>query len=269
MPEGTPARVNPLRKTLATKLSEIMGAMRYIPKEGFNAAQKYKFVRESDVAEKVSELLAERGIYLHQTVIRHGRSELYTTVSGNTMWLTEVEVEFSFIDGETAEKSPASVFVGYGADTGDKGIYKAITGAEKYFLMKTFLVSTGDDPEADDKVDRAAAVANAAGGTRVVRGSAVGVQRGGKSAIATAAQVNEIARQTKALRLTPETVLPIISASVGKVPENGQTLRGFLSAITSDEAGKIIAAMMDFKPIDTPVPFEESIEAEDSGFTEV
>ncbi len=37
---------------------------------------------------------------------------------------------------------------------GDKGTYKAITGATKYALMKTFLLETGDDPEVASDHDR-------------------------------------------------------------------------------------------------------------------
>jgi hypothetical protein len=40
-----------------------------------------------------------------------------------------------------------TVHVGEGEDRGDKAAYKAITGATKYWVMKTFLISTGDDPE--------------------------------------------------------------------------------------------------------------------------
>jgi hypothetical protein len=37
---------------------------------------------------------------------------------------------------------------------GDKGIYKAITGANKYALLKPFLLETGDDPEVGSDADR-------------------------------------------------------------------------------------------------------------------
>jgi hypothetical protein len=36
----------------------------------------------------------------------------------------------------------------------DKGVYKALTGSEKYFLMKAFLIPTGDDPEKESKDER-------------------------------------------------------------------------------------------------------------------
>jgi len=39
---------------------------------------------------------------------------------------------------------------GQGVDAGDKGVYKAITGAKKYALANTFMIATGDDPEKSD-----------------------------------------------------------------------------------------------------------------------
>jgi hypothetical protein len=38
---------------------------------------------------------------------------------------------------------------GQGLDSGDKAPYKAMTGALKYALLQSFLLATGDDPEAD------------------------------------------------------------------------------------------------------------------------
>lgn len=237
------------KKGLVAKLAEVMGEMAHVPKEGFNAAQKYKFVRETDVAERASSLLAERKVWIHQTVADHTITELYRTASGNTMWLSTVAMDFQFIDGDTGETTPPQRFVGAGADTGDKGVYKAMTGAEKYFLMKTFLVSTGDDPEADEKVDKTAAAAGASRGPVVVtQGKQAGVQRGGKSINATSAQVAEIAKLAGALDLTAETIVPIITATIGKKPDGDTPVRDFLSTLTSEEAGKVIETLLDFKP---------------------
>lgn len=235
--------------TLAAKLAEIMGEMAHVKKEGFNKAQNYRFVRETDVAEKASELLAARHIWVHQSVISEEMVPLYTTASGSQMWLTKLQIAFKFIDGDTKEETEPQTFSGHGADTGDKGVYKAMTGAEKYFLMKSFLVSTGDDPEADEKVDKAAAAAGSTGAPRVVRGNQAGVQRGGKSSSATAAQVNEIARLVKELNLTVDSVLPIIQATLGHIPADGQTLRDFLGAQKGEDAAKLISTLMEFKPV--------------------
>jgi hypothetical protein len=37
---------------------------------------------------------------------------------------------------------------------GDKGIYKALTGASKYALLKTFMMETGDDPEVPNQQEK-------------------------------------------------------------------------------------------------------------------
>ena len=228
---------------LAAKLAEITGLMAHIPKEGFNTNQKYKFVRETDVAEKASQLFAERKIFLHQSVVSSDREALYTTASGATMWMSHVVMAFQFIDGETGETTPQATFPGDGADTGDKGIYKAMTGAEKYFLMKTFLVSTGDDPEADEKVDKAAAASGAAAGPKIVRGKQEGVQRGGKSSLATIAQVQEIAKLAKDLGIDADGIVPIVHKIVGSDPVEGQSVRDWLGTLTSEQAASIVVAM--------------------------
>jgi hypothetical protein len=56
---------------------------------------------------------------------------------------------FSLLDGESGERLDFP-WVGAGTDKGDKGIYKALTGGAKYFLLKMFLIATGDDPERED-----------------------------------------------------------------------------------------------------------------------
>ena len=211
-------------------------------------------MRETEVAEKASQLLAERHIFLHQTVVESSRMELYQTQSGAMMWMSHVVMAFQFMDGETGEVSPIATFPGDGADTGDKGIYKAMTGAEKYFLMKTFLVSTGDDPEADEKVDKAAAAAGAAKGPVVVGKSSVpGAGRGGKSSHATAAQVTEIARLAGHLNLDADSIVPVIRKVIGTEPEEGQKLRDWLGALTSEQAANIVTALMAMDTLDATI----------------
>ena len=72
----------------------------------------------------------------------------FETANKKPQMLTTVKGNVEFIDGDTGESYIAEG-VGQGADSGDKGVYKAITGMMKYILLKTFLVPTGDDPERD------------------------------------------------------------------------------------------------------------------------
>jgi hypothetical protein len=65
--------------------------------------------------------------------------------------ITRLKLTMGFIDGETGEKESFGPFFAEGADKSDKGSYKAMTGAVKYALLKTFLIPTGDDPEVEDQ----------------------------------------------------------------------------------------------------------------------
>jgi ERF superfamily len=71
-----------------------------------------------------------------------------STSGGASKNLTTVDMKFTIEDGESGETRTISMG-GQGIDPGDKGIYKAETGANKYALLKLFQIPTGDDPELD------------------------------------------------------------------------------------------------------------------------
>ena len=65
--------------------------------------------------------------------------------------LTRVVMTYTFMDVNSAEELTVKM-PGEGRDPGDKGPYKAMTGALKYALLQSFLIATGDDPE-DERAD--------------------------------------------------------------------------------------------------------------------
>jgi hypothetical protein len=69
--------------------------------------------------------------------------------------MARVVMAYTFSDVDSGEELVAKV-AGQGLDTGDKAPYKAMTGALKYALLQSFLLSTGDDPEDDRANSRAA-----------------------------------------------------------------------------------------------------------------
>ncbi|SYX85937.1 ERF family protein [Paenibacillus alvei] len=137
--------------SLVKKLTEVMQQVKYIQKSGFNKFHNYKYATEADVNEKVREELANRGVILIPNMKSHETRE-HTTAKGNREYIVTVEVEFTFMDGESGEAIAFTVF-GQGQDPGDKATYKAFTGAQKYALMKALMIPTGDDPEGDSGVD--------------------------------------------------------------------------------------------------------------------
>ena len=53
----------------------------------------------------------------------------------NLSFLVTVKIQVTFVDADSGERF-SSNFYGDGSDHDDKGVYKAITGALKYALMK-------------------------------------------------------------------------------------------------------------------------------------
>ncbi len=126
---------------LMTKMAQILSEISRVPKSGYNAHHKYHYVTEADLADHIRPLLAKHGIaiiFSMENVIDIGND------------VTQDECVITV--GDESESFQARVF-GRGKDPQDKGIYKATTGAMKYWLFKTFLVSTGDDPEVESKPD--------------------------------------------------------------------------------------------------------------------
>lgn len=138
-------------RTLIKKLSNVMKEVKHIEKKGFNKFHRYNYATESDVAEKVREVLAEQNVMMMPDVVEHTTRE-HKNQKGNTEYIATVKVKFTFVDGDSGEEFSVHS-AGEGQDAGDKAVYKAITGAQKYALMKVFMIPTGDDPEADYKTD--------------------------------------------------------------------------------------------------------------------
>jgi ERF superfamily protein len=139
---------------LHKKLSLAMSKIGRVPKRGRNQAQGYDYARADDVAEGAREALAELGVSILADVLESGVREIETK-SGKAR-ITWAKVAWTFTDSETGEKVTVHA-PGEGMDSGDKGIYKAMTGSMKYVLMTNFLIPTGEgDPEADEPDDKPA-----------------------------------------------------------------------------------------------------------------
>lgn len=130
---------------LAKKMANILGEITRVPKNGKNKFQNYDYATESDVLDLIRPVLSKHGIALFYSCLEVSYIENARTL---------VKVEFELVDGDSGS-SRKTVCFGEARDADkqgkpqDKGLYKAMTGACKYWLFKTFLISTGDDPESD------------------------------------------------------------------------------------------------------------------------
>lgn len=129
------------------RISAVMKEVKYIQKNGYNAFHKYKYASEADYIESLRPSLLKHGLIILPMSQK-------VSVQGE---LTTVEMEFKIVNVDDPTDFVVVPGVGQGMDKGDKGSYKATTGAKKYMLSLTFLVETGDDPEGDISVDKRAA----------------------------------------------------------------------------------------------------------------
>ncbi|MGB9791326.1 MAG: ERF family protein [Thermacetogeniaceae bacterium] len=201
-------------KSLACKLAQVMSEVQSVPKKGYNDFHKYNYVMEADLLEAIRDKLAQKKVFIFSSV-----DEL---IQEGT--LTTVKMTFTFVDGESGEQFSVTYY-GTGDDKGDKGAYKAYTGALKYFLMKTFLVPTGDDPEADTETDQ-----RAEGKVVPLPTHAETANKTGSTDKATPAQISKIKSAARAKKLDDQALERIINDIAGKSIES----------INKAEASKVI-----------------------------
>lgn len=130
------------------KIAEVLGAMEDIPKTGTNPHFGYAFHEEQVIVEHLRPLLAEKGVVL---VVRQGERTIEKTEKGGKVVVAPTDV--TFVDADDGSSFTARVW-GEGQDTQDKGSHKALVGAFKYALMKTFLISAGNDDIEGEKRQR-------------------------------------------------------------------------------------------------------------------
>ena len=140
--------------TLREKLNKIYEAIDFIPKNGYNKVQGYKFMKSVDVTHALRKQLIEHKIYAEINFeFSHPPYTIARKDAPNApMSAVSVKCSIRFLDLESEQVITGSG-LGTGADTGDKAAYKAQTGALKYALKDAFLVPDEADPEADETVD--------------------------------------------------------------------------------------------------------------------
>ena len=134
-----------MSKVIAKALYNVMSKVSYVQKSQTNEFHRYNYAGEADLLAVLRPAMLEEGLILIPSVDEIGAIDDF----GNTT----IKVGYTLVhkDGDVW---PHTIYAGgCGNDraksgmVGDKGLYKAITGANKYLLFKLFQIETGDDPE--------------------------------------------------------------------------------------------------------------------------
>ena len=134
-----------MTENIHTAILEVMSQVGYVQKQrtpGLN----YSYAGEAALIEAIRPAMIEAGITMHVSNIQHASSNEYTTKNGSVMHSLAIICQVTFTHG-ASQTSVTTFSFGEGADSGDKGAYKAQTGAYKYALRQTFCIETGDDPD--------------------------------------------------------------------------------------------------------------------------
>ena len=136
-------------KNITSAIVKVMAGVSFVHKAGENKFHGYKYATEGDAINALRPHLIENGLAIISDVVDcKGPDE-----HGNTT----VRVKYRIM--HSSGEQIVCHFYGCGNDRsskgaiGDKGLYKALTGANKYFLLKTFQLETGDDPERDENAE--------------------------------------------------------------------------------------------------------------------
>lgn len=129
-------------------IAAVMGEASRIPKNGRNKFHGYDYATEGDLLAVIRPAMAKHGLVLLPSQTSVSDPDSFGNVT--------VRVEYTLAHSSGAVWPEKLISYGVGNDRakngndGDKAVYKAVTGANKYLMFKLFQVSTGDDPEAED-----------------------------------------------------------------------------------------------------------------------
>jgi len=130
-------------KDILEAILNVRKAVGVVSKNGKNTFHHYNYATANDVIHEVREAMNKEGIIVAPT----GAADISFTKDGQVQNFTQHYI--LALSGSTSTLNVAVRCAG--EDKGDKGAYKANTGALKYLLLQVFLLPTDDDPENDSK----------------------------------------------------------------------------------------------------------------------
>jgi hypothetical protein len=144
---------------LIKKLIEVSKAIDYLQKDKTNKMQNYNYLSEAKIKATIKTEFEKQGIVFNYSTDAVREYEISPTKNNAKQFTTIASGTYRFWDSDS-EAVISGTWFGSGTDTGDKGLYKAITGGIKYVLNTNFLIPTGDDPENDNIHDIGKSVNN-------------------------------------------------------------------------------------------------------------
>lgn len=139
-PKAEPAKP----KTLLRRLHAIQGEVEDMKKEGWNDFSKYQYLTASQVVSRIKELMDKHGV-----LFAYSTELLRFEEVGKSQKAAIVKIDYTFFNADDEKDVLKGRFDSLAGDTGDKQVFKAVTGGIKYIFTGTFCIANEDDPEKD------------------------------------------------------------------------------------------------------------------------
>ncbi len=139
----------PTQLNIYQKLINVRKTVPYLKKD--NKGYQFKYVSSSQTLGAVRDAMDENALLLIPRVVGYDVSD-HTTSKGGHEYFTQLKMSFTWVNADNPEEQIECPWTGQGLDNGEKGVGKALTYAEKFFLLKFFNIATDkDDPDAHQK----------------------------------------------------------------------------------------------------------------------
>ena len=116
----------------------------------------YKAVGEADILKAVKELEFKYRVYSYPINREVLESTMYTTTNNygekNNIF-SRIKTAYRFVNIDKPDEYIETITFAEGIDTQDKGSGKAMTYSDKYALMKSYKIITGEDPDQNPSED--------------------------------------------------------------------------------------------------------------------
>lgn len=127
------------------KLIEVRKTAPYLKKD--NAGYQFKYVSSSQTLGTLRGKMDDLGLLLIPRVLDADVQD-HTTRKGDHEYFTILRMLFVWVNADNPDEKIECEWTGQGLDSGEKGVGKALTYAEKYFMLKFFNIATDqDDPD--------------------------------------------------------------------------------------------------------------------------
>lgn len=132
---------------VAEKIARVMRAVGYLKKDKtLSGGGSYAYLSEEKITAELHRECADIGLTFAPIAMEILDNREDKTNAGGLLHNTRILATFRFTDADDGSFLDVQT-LGEGSDRGDKCLNKCMTGAYKYALRQSFMISTGNDPD--------------------------------------------------------------------------------------------------------------------------